>query len=317
MSTALAIQRTPALIAAEINNIKDQTKFILLNNSIEIGRRLCEAKELMPHGEWGKWLEASIDYSQSTANNLMRIFEEYGADQIALFGETGAKSQALGKLSYTQAVALLAIPGEEREEFVQKNDIEKLSTRELQKVIKERDQALKQKEQAEKELADKTAEAQKLKGDLKNAQEKAEQDLKNLQTSIDEKEQQLKEAQEKGDTEEIDRLKSELEEADAQLASANDEIAELNRQLNEKPIDVPAAPVVEKIPEEVEKELADLRKDKKSAAALKYSVYFNNLVSGFNDLLTSLAEIKETDPEKHEKYSHATLELISQMSARV
>ena len=79
MSTAVAISRTPDMIATEINSIKSQTRIMVLCNSIEIGRRLVEAKEMLPHGEWGKWLETSVDYSQSTANNLMRIFEEYGA----------------------------------------------------------------------------------------------------------------------------------------------------------------------------------------------------------------------------------------------
>ena len=113
METALAIQRSPALIAAEINNIKAQTRTMVLYNSIEIGRRLTEAKQFIPHGDWGTWLDTSVEYSKSTANNLMRIFEEYGADQLALFGETAAKSQALGSLSYTQAIYMLEVPAEE------------------------------------------------------------------------------------------------------------------------------------------------------------------------------------------------------------
>ena len=78
----------------------------------------------------------------------MRVFEEYGADQLALFGETGAKSQALGSLSYSQAVALLSVPEDEREQFVEENDASNMSTRELQQAIKERDQAKQEKEEA-------------------------------------------------------------------------------------------------------------------------------------------------------------------------
>ncbi|KUO78350.1 MAG: hypothetical protein APF81_02885 [Desulfosporosinus sp. BRH_c37] len=33
---------------------------ILITNAIEIGRRLKEAKGLLPHGEWGKWLKESV-----------------------------------------------------------------------------------------------------------------------------------------------------------------------------------------------------------------------------------------------------------------
>jgi hypothetical protein len=67
---------------------------MVLYNSIEIGRKLTEAKSLLDHGEWGEWLENSVEYSKSTANNLMRIFDEYGSDQITLLGDN-AKSRTL------------------------------------------------------------------------------------------------------------------------------------------------------------------------------------------------------------------------------
>lgn len=318
MNTALAINRTPEIIAAEINSIKEQARIQILCNSIEIGRRLIEAKDMLPHGEWGKWLETSVDYSQSTANNLMRIADEYGTEQFALFG-ADAKSQALGKLGYTQAVALLAIPSAEREEFIEENGVENMSTRELQQAIKERDQARKEKEAADKKLQDaqkiadqKTEETKKLQEQLQQDKERHEQDIKNLQSSIEETKKELDQAKAAGNDDEIKRLQTELDEADAQLASANDEIKELNKQLQEKPIDVPA--VIEKIPEDIEEELKRLRKQNKSAAVLKYTVHFNNLVKGFQDLLGSLVEIQESDPAEHEKYKGATLKLIKGMS---
>ncbi|WP_019850111.1 DUF3102 domain-containing protein, partial [Desulfitobacterium sp. PCE1] len=88
----LSIERTPLLIAAEINTIKHQVSKVLLFSAIEIGCRLAEAKSLIPYGEWGKWLEESVSYSQRTANNLIRLFEEYGSNQPAL-----QDSQALAK----------------------------------------------------------------------------------------------------------------------------------------------------------------------------------------------------------------------------
>jgi len=48
----------------------------MLTNAIEVGKRLKEAKALLPHGEWGKWLVESVSYSQRTANRLMQLFEE-------------------------------------------------------------------------------------------------------------------------------------------------------------------------------------------------------------------------------------------------
>jgi hypothetical protein len=133
----LIINRTPDIIAGEINSIKDKTREIVLSNSIEIGRKLTEAKELLQHGNWGEWLESSVSYSKSTANNLMRIFEEYGSEQINMLGNN-AKSQALGDLSYTQALLLLGISSDQRENFIKENDLDNMSTRELQQTIKEK-----------------------------------------------------------------------------------------------------------------------------------------------------------------------------------
>ncbi|MEN6325816.1 MAG: DUF3102 domain-containing protein [Syntrophomonas sp.] len=320
MNTALALQRTPELIAAEINRIKDQTKTMILYNSIEIGRRLCEAKQFIPHGEWGKWLETSVDYSQSTANNLMRIFDEYGAEQLTLFDDLGAKSQALGKLGYTQAVALLGLPAGEREDFIKDHDIDSMSTRELQQAIKERDQALKDLEADTTDVIDSLMdqnkkakeENTKLQDNLSKEREQAKERHSKLETLLTDTQKKLAEAQESGNSEDIERLKADLEEADAQLLNANKEIEELNKQLKDKPIDVQAAQVVEKVPEEIEQELQDLRK---KAGTAKFATYFDVLVKSFNDLLGTLAEI--SDEEIQGKYKNAVKGLIGKMNERL
>lgn len=312
METALAVQRTPDVIAVEINNIKDQTRTMLLVNSIEIGRRLAEAKSMLPHGEWGKWLEISVDYSQSTANNLMRIFDEYGADQLSLFGSE-AKSQTLGKLSYSQAVALLSLPSEEREQFVEENDVENMSTRELQRAIKERDQALQDLQQAQAQAEE-----------ARQAQAALEQEKEQSQTTIDQLNQdmailkaELFQAQENGDDEEIKKLQISLEDTEIKLANSKQQVQELERQLKERPIETTAAPVIEKVPEEVERELQELRKSQKSAEVTKFSVYFDELVKGFNNLLEALHEIQRADTGAHERYSKAVSALIDKMAARL
>ena len=148
--------RTLAMVTAEIRSLDEQAKRLMLGHAIEIGRRLKEAKDLVPYGEWGDYIEHELSYSQSTANNFMRIFEEYGAAQQSLFGPV-AESQTLGNLSYTKALKLLAVPREEREGFAVEVDAEHLSTRELAQAIKERDEARKAQEAAEakvKEIED-------------------------------------------------------------------------------------------------------------------------------------------------------------------
>lgn len=145
--------RTLEQVTEEIRYLDTQAKRLVLGHAIEIGRRLKEAKELVPFGEWGGYIRDQLNYSQSTAQNFMRIFEEYGAAQQSLFGPV-AESQALGNLSYTKALKLLAVPREEREEFAEAVDAEHISTRELEAAIRERDEARKALQTSEARLAD-------------------------------------------------------------------------------------------------------------------------------------------------------------------
>ena len=140
--------RTLEQVTQEIRYLDTQAKRLVLGHAIEIGRRLKEAKELVPYGAWGDYIAKELEYSQSTAQNFIRIFDEYGAAQQSLFGPV-AESQTLGKLSYSKALKLLAVPREEREEFAAAVDAEHLSTRELEAAIRERDEARKAAEAAE------------------------------------------------------------------------------------------------------------------------------------------------------------------------
>ena len=92
--TELTTTRTPDVIAAEIRALTST----MLTSVIEIGRRFAEAKAMLPHGQFGPWLESSTGYSQRTANNYMRLFEEYGDSQGSLFGAT-VNSQAFANLA--------------------------------------------------------------------------------------------------------------------------------------------------------------------------------------------------------------------------
>lgn len=213
----IVTERTPEIVAAEIRQIADQTRKMVLNSSIEIGKRLCEAKEMVPHGEWSNWLERSVNFKQSTANNLMKIYTEYGDIQGELWGAS-AKSQTFGNLTYSKAIALLAVPSEEREEFVKKNDVENMSTRELQEAIKARDDALAAMEKAEKK-------EKKLQKDLDFANKK----LKMEQERHDALTDKAKKDEEKH-AEQIKRLEKELAEAESKEAEPSEEmLAEIDR----------------------------------------------------------------------------------------
>lgn len=135
MSEIIATGRSIHTITAEIVGIATSTAQVLFMSAIEMGKRMTEVKELSAHGEWGEQLKVicqQIDISESTAHNWMRLAREYGDK---------TNFQALGNLSYTKAVKLLSLPEAEREEFTQQHDVEKMSSRELEQAIKERDAA--------------------------------------------------------------------------------------------------------------------------------------------------------------------------------
>jgi len=215
-------ERTPQIIAAEINSIKDQTGRMLLYSSVEIGRRLTEAKSMVNHGEWGNWLESSVSYSQSTANKLMRLFEEYGA-KLTADHQDSSNSESITNLSYTQAIILLGIPENERESFISENDVASMSTRELKQAVMEKDQALSEKAELQNALdANKGAvtkitserdELRKQASGLKAAINVKESTIKTLQEQLD--------AAKKGDASaaKIAALQKDIKAAQAKLSA--------------------------------------------------------------------------------------------------
>ena len=133
-------ERMPARSLVEIEADILAQKRTIGRSIVIIGRDLIEAKSRVEHGLWGTWLEERVNFSQSTAENYMRIAEEVGGDSPLL------------DLPYTKILALLAVPAEEREMFATANNIEEKSVAQIKQLIRERDEAVKAAEQAEKKM---------------------------------------------------------------------------------------------------------------------------------------------------------------------
>lgn len=234
-------QRDIQTVTTEIRTLHRQAQRMILGYAIEIGRRLTEAKEMLPHGQWGDWLKTEVEFSQSTAQNFMRIFAEYGDSQTSLFGD--AKSQTLGNLPYTHALKLLAVPAEEREEFVEKHHVDELSSRALEKLIRERDEA----RAAAAELEDEVESARKLLDVEFCRTQEAKKELETAEVAWKAEEAALQAEVEKAKAEAEKRL------ADAAAAAESAKKAkEKLKQLQENP-EVPAE-VLEKLKDEAAEE---------------------------------------------------------------
>ncbi len=114
------VTRTAAQVAADINKIKMKTAVVMAMSAVEMGRLLLEAKSLVPHGEWGAWLETNVSFSESKAQTLMRCYKEYGDGQIDMITGT-SDLDFFGMLTVSQMDALLALPKPERREFVEEH----------------------------------------------------------------------------------------------------------------------------------------------------------------------------------------------------
>ena len=227
--------KTPDILAAEIRTIKSQTGRMVLNASIEVGRRLTEAKAKLPHGSWGEYLKNEVDYSPSQAQNLMRVFREYGSDQQSLFGGE-AKSQTFGRLTFSQALSLLKVPDEdEREKFVLENDVEHMSVRELNEALKARDEAQEKAAAAEDEARKLRQEAERLQEQLTGQAQVYEAKLASAGVEADQARGAAKAAQDALDKQrdKAQRLQDALSEANTSAQTAEEEHARLAQELEE------------------------------------------------------------------------------------
>ena len=135
-----ASERNIEAITSEILRLKNDAGNAILG----IGQRLLEAKAMLPHGEWLPWLTEQVEFSERQAQRFMKLAQEW------------ANPTALSDLGATKALALLALPPEERQKFLAENHIvdgtEKsvidMTSRELEKAVKERDEALHAAEEA-------------------------------------------------------------------------------------------------------------------------------------------------------------------------
>lgn len=103
---------------------------------LTIGRCLIEAKDMLPHGEWLPWLNERVELSERAAQRFMRLAREW------------SNPTTLSDLGASKALALLALPVEEREQFVEDHNVIDMSARQLKEAIRERDEARKAAEAA-------------------------------------------------------------------------------------------------------------------------------------------------------------------------
>jgi DNA repair exonuclease SbcCD ATPase subunit len=312
--------REIGVITAEIKDLCRQAQTMALLYAVEIGRRLEEAKRALPYGKWGEWLKNEVEFSQSSANNFMKLYEEYGAAQISIFGAS-VDSQTFANLPYSKALQLLAVPKDEREAFAEEVGAADLSVKELKAAIEERDRAKKEAEDAkarEEELADKLAEAEaaavqssikaeeatalhkkleEMTGELERAKENASTLREQLKKA--EKDPKIPKAK-------LDQIRKEAAEAarkEAEAASSK-VLAEAKSKAEAAEADAIAAKLAAK---QAQERLEEAQKKLKTASpeVTAFKALFDSMQGTAAKLRTMIEKVREDDPETADKLSAA------------
>lgn len=285
--------RTAETIATEINTIKRQTQKIMLASSIEIGKRLTEAKELVDHGQWSQWLQKNVNYSERTAQNLMRVYDQYGEkfgmtemDSLFAFGAPNVFEE----LSYTQALALLSLPTEEeREQFVEENDVANMSTREMQDAIKAKVDAEARANDAEARASD----AERMVVQEQQRADLAEKNLENVKAQLRNADEQKTDILEQA-RKERETLAARVKELEARPAVSQDQTEEIDK-------------LKQKI-----KELEDNGPDQDKLVFQGHLVVLEN---EFNAMLNDIENIDDGD--KRQKFVEAARKMLSRLQQYV
>lgn len=227
-----SIYGTEDEIGRDIRSITDEINFFKrqeVESIYEIGRRLIEAKAQLKHGEWLPWLRDEVEFSETSAQRYMQLAREYG------------KSTTVRDLGVSKALALLALPASERENFAsekhlvngEEKSVVEMSKRELEEAVRQQKIA-----EAERNEARRALEAQRKETEEANAKVQAAQDA-------------------------ADAARAEVENAQGTALAAQERAAELERELKalrEKPVDV-AVQTVDASEEQIAAAVAEVKKD--------------------------------------------------------
>lgn len=297
MTDKVVTVRSIEIVTAEIHTIRDNAARVFMDSVVQIGRRLEEAKQLVPQGEWMRYLDTQLGYKPSTAQNYMRIAREFGDGQVGMSGKTA--SDFFGNLGYSQLLPLLGLPEEEREQLAEEHDLAGMSSREIAALVKERDEAkavaAAAQEQADKQGQEASSARQaladakdKLKAEKQKAQEQAAAAQANAQTAA-----------------ELQRKLDEL----AEKANQPRELTDEEREALRAEIAAEQAEAVQAAEARADEALARLEKVK-NPVAHKVNFLFGELSSTFNRLREALQELAKSDQEAAGKMAAAIAENI-------
>ena len=181
------MEESTTALAPSLDQLTLEVKFYLgqtAQNVIEVGKRLAQAKKMLPHGEWQNWLKDNFNLSQMSANRFMRVAERFG------------KINNVVNFQPSQMFEMLALPADETEQFIEAKaaagtPVEDMTIKALHKEIEQwksraevNENAVTEKEQRISQLASNFNSLQNEKAQLQRDLDDARNQLKNQKPVI-------------------------------------------------------------------------------------------------------------------------------------
>ena len=295
-------ERTLPVIISEIKIIEQHVTKTAIEGAIQIGERLQEAKDMAGHGNFGQWCQENLNYSQDTAQKFMKLAREYGGQNNVL-----ANTAMSRNFSISNALSLLKVPEEDREQFIEEHQVEDMTNKELEEEIRQLNE--------EKASRERTIEV--LNNSMRNEAEK----LLQAQHEIEDLKRQLDDASvEAVDPKEVEKLKTKLEKTEAALEKEKEKLKK-EKDDRQTAIDKELKAAGDAMQEQAKKSIESLQKEvdrlkrREQKAGNETLLKFKILVDQLQDVFRQAGEciLAEEDQEKADKMNAALRQVLQSM----
>ncbi len=296
MTVPLPSARTIEQIEGEIIILRDQ----VARNSIEIGRKLIEARNMVPKGQWQEWVENNIQFSYRTAARLMQLAERF-SDVPALAG-----------VEATKVYALMALPDDQVEGFVTEHDLTAMTSREVQAAVKAQKEAEARADQLALDLEDAKAKAEAAAAEARTAAEKEAE--ANLRKVMKEKREALDKIRE------AERKLKELQDIDEKSGEESEELKAVQEKVRQLEVDLEKAQKGGAIPDDVAAELERLRQMEKAAPneeTVRFRDGYERMIREFDTVMALLGELASADEAAGRRYAGALRKALEKMTGKL
>ena len=294
---------------------------ILTNGKIVQSALLDMCKDLKRMRDEGLYQELGYDTFEDYSEQACGIKQRQAYSYISAYEKLGeGYMQENASLGITKLELISQISSYEREEFLEKNDVEELSTRELKKQVEEFKNQIEQLtfnfENASKENEELVQQLKDIQDNMVDSTITAEIDTESIKDAVS---KAVEEA--KAETaDEINKLKNQLKEQQAKVKAAEDskkaEIKKATAEANEK-----ANKKIDKLLKEksdADEKLKEALKSAKAANAdedvTAVRFLFNNLQSTANEIKEHITRINQKNSEQATKLSAVMIKVFDDIS---